>query len=82
MPYIYYLHEIAKKRSITPAQVLIKWILEKRVLVVVKSLEISRLRENFEAQNMVLLEEDISVLDSLITKYGYRKACWDPETIL
>ena len=47
-----------------------------------KSLEISRLKENFEAQNVILFEEDISILDSIITKYGYRKACWDPEVIL
>ena len=52
--------EISQKRSITPAQVLIKWALEKGVLVVVKSSNISRLKENFDAENVNLIEEVIS----------------------
>jgi diketogulonate reductase-like aldo/keto reductase len=49
--------EIAKKRNATVAQVLIKWVLDKGVLVVVKSSRIARLKENLDSLNVKLLQE-------------------------
>jgi len=49
--------EIAKKRNVSVAQVLIKWVLDKGVLVVVKSGKIERLKENLDSLNVNLLQE-------------------------
>ncbi|MFX1513882.1 MAG: aldo/keto reductase, partial [Promethearchaeota archaeon] len=69
------LMDIADKYSKTPAQVLIRYILQKNCVVLPKSINPSRIRENAEVFDFVISQEDIGQLDSfnenLITG-------WDP----
>ncbi|XP_041485673.1 1,5-anhydro-D-fructose reductase-like [Lytechinus variegatus] len=60
---------IAKKRGVSPAQVLIRYQLQRGVAVVPKSVTPSRIKQNFDAQSFQLTEEDCQVLANLNKNY-------------
>lgn len=62
--------DIAQKHESTPAQVLIAWSIERKVSVIPKTINESRLKENLEAIELKLDREDMRNL-ALMTKHRY-----------
>jgi alcohol dehydrogenase (NADP+) len=62
--------EIAEKRHITPGQVLLVWGLARGTVVIPKSTNPERLRENFRAADLVLEADDLQAINDL--EQGYR----------
>ncbi len=60
---------IAAATGRTPAQVLIRWVIQKGLLVIPKSTHRERIDENFDVFDFDLDEESISALDSLDTTH-------------
>lgn len=57
--------EIAKKHGVSTSQVSLAWIISKGAIPIPKSTNIEHLKDNFEAQNLKLDEEDIKKIDSI-----------------
>jgi 2,5-diketo-D-gluconate reductase A len=58
-------NEIAERLQRTPAQVLIRWCVERRIPVIPKSTHRERIEENGQVFDFELTEEDIAKLDAL-----------------
>jgi len=72
--------KVAQKCGRSPAQVLLRWGLEKGYTVLPRSSSPSHVRENFHLQGWRLEEADLHLLDSLgieETKYA-----WNPASVL
>jgi diketogulonate reductase-like aldo/keto reductase len=67
--------EIAGRYGKTPAQILIRWVLQQGVVVIPKSTNRDRIRQNGDVFDFAISEQDMAHLDSfnedLITG-------WDP----
>jgi diketogulonate reductase-like aldo/keto reductase len=57
--------EIAERLDRTPAQVIIRWHLQHRVVVIPKSVDPERIRSNADVGGFSLTDEDMTVLDTL-----------------
>lgn len=66
---------IAQRHNKTPAQVLIRWALQKGTVVLPKSVTPARIRENADVFDFALSEQDMAQLDAL--DEGLRTS-WDP----
>jgi len=62
---------IAQKHQASPAQVLIAWALQRRTAVIPKSVNQVRLRQNFEATELRLDEDDLRQIRQLDRGYRY-----------
>lgn len=62
--------EIAKRLSVTPAQVVLAWQLNRGVIVIPKTVHQERLRENYSASAIELDDEDMKKIAAL--DEGYR----------
>src|SRR3954454_17615154 len=62
--------EIAERVGRTPAQVLIRWCVQRGLIVLPKSTHRERLEENAQAFDFTLSDEDIAALDALDTTGG------------
>jgi diketogulonate reductase-like aldo/keto reductase len=69
---------IAKKYSKSPAQILIRWVLQKEVVVIPKSSRKERIIENADVFDFAIPLEDIRLLDSFNQSL---RTSWDPSTI-
>ena len=69
------LHAVAREHHKTPAQVLLRWCLEKDVVTIPKSARPERIRENAEIFDFALSSEDMRDLDRL--DEGLHTG-WDP----
>jgi alcohol dehydrogenase (NADP+) len=65
--------KIAEKNNCTPAQVLIKWALQRGTAVIPKSTNRERLKQNFDAQNINLSENDMNEIAKLDKNYRFLK---------
>ena len=65
--------EIADSHSVTPAQVMLRWLYEKRIIVVSKTSNKSRMQENRKILQFALKESETSMLDSLTTEEDIRR---------
>lgn len=65
------INKIAEKHSATPAQVLIKWAVERNTAVIPKSTNPGRIRENIESARIDLDEDDHAKIKSLEKPYRY-----------
>jgi diketogulonate reductase-like aldo/keto reductase len=72
------LGNIAKKYSKTPAQILIRWVLQKDVVVIPKSSHKERILENADVFDFEISPQDLKVLDSFNQNI---RTSWDPTTI-
>jgi len=72
-------NKISAKYQKSPAQVLIRWSLQKGVVTIPKSSKRQRIKENFEVMDFVLNSEDMSSLDSL---HSNLRVTWDPSDVL
>ena len=72
------LSDIAQRYSKSVAQILIRWTLQKEVIVIPKSSQKERIRENADVFDFVLSDEDMDRLDAL---HKNLRVSWDPTTI-
>lgn len=70
------LQKIAQKHNKTPAQIALKWNISRGVMVLVKSINEKRIRENIDIFDFDLEIEDMNALASLDKKQRYSS---DPE---
>jgi len=70
------LKEIASAHSKSPAQVMIRWALQRGLIVIPKSSHKERIKENFEVFDFSLSQQEMSKLDALNENY---RTCWDPS---
>jgi methylglyoxal/glyoxal reductase len=68
---------IATKYSVTTAQLMIRWCLQRDMVVIPKSVTESRIIENALVWDMEITKEDMAVLDSFDE---YLVTGWDPTT--
>jgi len=62
---------IASKHDASPAQVLIKWAVERDTIVIPKSTNAERIEENFNSKDLDLDREDMSRIRELDINYRY-----------
>lgn len=62
------LKEIGEKYGKTPAQVILRWHLQRGIVVIPKSTHIERMEENFNVFDFELTDEDMSVIAALDKK--------------
>lgn len=65
------INKIADKHDATPAQILIKWAVERDTAVIPKSTNPGRIKENLDSAKIRLDEEDLSEIKSLDQHYRY-----------
>lgn len=65
------INKISEKHSLTPAQVLIAWGISRKVAVIPKSVTTDRIKQNLDAYNVVLDNEDLSSIAKLDKHYRY-----------
>lgn len=65
------IQKIAQKHQATTAQILIQWAIERRTVVIPKSVSPERIKQNFEAQNINLDTEDMEKIKTLNENYRY-----------
>jgi 2,5-diketo-D-gluconate reductase A len=66
--------QVAKRHGRTPAQVLLRWCVERRIPVIPKSTHRERIAENAEIFDFALSAEDIAELDALDRTGGTARA--------
>ncbi len=72
------LGEVASKYSKTPAQILIRWALQKGTIVIPKSAKKQRIKENASVFDFEITTEDMNLLDSFNQNL---RTSWDPSTV-
>lgn len=70
--------KLSKKYGRTPAQLLIRWAVEHRLVVIPKSAKCERIKENADIFDFAIEPEDMALLDGL--DEGFR-TCWDPTNV-
>ncbi len=71
------LMQIARSVSKSPAQVMIRWSLQKGLVCIPKASSLERVRENSQVFDFQLGEDQMTILDSL--NENFRTTTWDPE---
>jgi diketogulonate reductase-like aldo/keto reductase len=69
--------EIAAGHGRTYAQIMLRWCIEKDLIVLPKSVNPKRIRENFDIFDFSLDDEDMARLAELDRNF---RTCWDPDT--
>ena len=64
------LKEIADKYDKTPAQVILRWHIQRNVVAIPKSIRLERMKENYDIWNFELSENDMKQIQDLDTKQG------------
>ncbi len=72
------INDIAKKHSKTYAQIMLRWLLEQDLIVIPKSINPIRIKENIELFNFKLDDDDMAKIKKLDFHHRY---CWSPERI-
>eukprot|EP01120_Amphizonella_sp_Union-15-10_P006774 TRINITY_DN2222_c0_g1_i1.p1 TRINITY_DN2222_c0_g1~~TRINITY_DN2222_c0_g1_i1.p1 ORF type:complete len:286 (+),score=46.97 TRINITY_DN2222_c0_g1_i1:52-909(+) len=71
--------ELSKSKNKTPSQILLRWGLEKNLVVIPKSINPNRIIENANIFDWKLDTDDIKILDTLERDHHY---CWNPATVV
>ncbi len=73
---------IAEKHGKTPAQVTLRWNVQRGVVVIPKSTHIERIRQNFDIWDFSLTDEEMKEISSLDMGYGdSRTKHFDPDFV-
>ena len=72
---------IGKKYGKSSAQVTLRWLIQRGVIVACKSTHIERMRENFEVFDFVLSKEDMKLINSLDTSNSLFFDHQDPNMV-
>lgn len=75
------LSQIGKKYDKTPAQVILRWLIERNVIVIPKTTRIERMRENFAVFDFALSADDKAKIATLDTNKTLFIDHRDPERI-
>ncbi len=75
------LESIGKKYGKSVAQVVIRWLIQRKVVVIPKSTHKERIIENFDVFDFVLTDEDMKEIAKLDTKESSFFSHRDPETV-
>eukprot|EP01133_Synstelium_polycarpum_P003722 gene3722-4291_t len=70
---------IAKSLGKTGAQVLLRWALQKNIIVIPKSTKTERIHENAGLYDFVIPDDVMAKIDALDCN---KRICWDPNTVL
>jgi len=65
--------KLAEKYSVSPAQIMLKWSLQKGLIVVAKTANVSRMHENRSIMHFLLPDDEMALLDSLTTEQALRE---------
>ncbi len=65
------IHDIAERHDATPPQVLISWALHRDTVVIPKSTTPAHIRENLEAAELALTDDDMEAIAALDRSYRY-----------
>jgi alcohol dehydrogenase (NADP+) len=68
------IHSIAEKNDVTPAQVLIKWAVDRDTIVIPKSTNPGRIPENLQSADVELDDDDHAKIKELNISYRYLDA--------
>lgn len=71
----------AKAHKVTPAQVLLRWAIEKGLHVVPKSVRPERMKENADVFKFKLSTKEVAAIDALNKNTRYAWKGLDPDTI-
>jgi diketogulonate reductase-like aldo/keto reductase len=72
------LGKIAKKYNKSPAQTIIRWCLQHNVVLLPKSTDPVRIRENADVFDFEISDSDMRTLDSMSQD---KRFCWNPEEL-
>lgn len=72
------LKAIAKKHGKTTSQIMIRWCVQKNLVVLPKSVNADRIRENIDVYDFELDDQDMKDIASLDRDY---RTCWDPTNV-
>lgn len=75
------LKKIGQKYGKTPAQVMLRWQLQRGIVVIPKSTHIERMQENFDVFDFVLAEEDMAMIATLDQKQSAFFSHTDPAMV-
>ena len=73
--------EIAAKHGKTVGQIVLRWLTQREVVVIPKSVRIERMRENFESQDFDLTESEMAEINQLDTGESQFFDHKDPEWV-
>ena len=65
------INEIAEKHDCSPAQVLIKWAIDRGTSVIPKSVNKDRIKQNLEATTLILDSKDFEAIDNIDIQYRF-----------
>jgi diketogulonate reductase-like aldo/keto reductase len=68
---------LAQKYDRTPAQIVLRWHIERNIVVIPKSVTPSRIRENIDVFDFELADDDLSSIDEL---NNGRRTGLDPDS--
>ncbi|CAL1385661.1 unnamed protein product [Linum trigynum] len=63
------LNDLAEKYNKTPAQIALRWAIQRDTVVIPKSSKVERLKENFEVSDFELTKEDRELIKGMDRKY-------------
>lgn len=72
------LNEIAKKYSKSPAQIMLRWLVQNDLVIIPKSVTPSRIKENIDIFDFEISGGDMAKLKTLESNL---RTCWDPTHI-
>ena len=67
------IRDLAEKHSVTPAQVMIRWAIQKQLIPICKNQIGRRMRENRSVTHFLLDNSEIALLDNLTTEEDRRE---------
>ncbi len=70
--------EIAKRNNKSNAQVMLRWGIQHGTVVIPKSINSNRIKENIDIFDFELGKEEMQILDSLNEDF---RTCWDPTDV-
>lgn len=75
------LQKIADKYQKSIAQIILRWLLQRNIVCIPKSVRIERLKENFNVFDFKLSNEDMNLISTLDTKKSCFFSHYDPKII-
>jgi len=70
--------KLSKKYSKTPAQIVLRWGIQHEVVILPRSSNPDRIKENANVFDFELTKDDMKLLDSFEKNFRY---CWDPSDV-
>ncbi|CAD5116969.1 DgyrCDS5806 [Dimorphilus gyrociliatus] len=65
------IEKLGQKYSKTPGQILLKWLAQRNIAVIPKSVTPSRIQQNLNIFDFTISDEDVKIIDSIDKNYRY-----------